>query len=205
VLAGTGCHAIGLDIVQSLLNQARRHYRDRVSLLRGDALALPFRSGTVDTVVIFEAIYYFKDIAAFLHECARILRPAGRLLICWANPAHYEFGPGAYTFTYPTAVVMQTLLAEQGFSSILYGGFAVRPAGAGGRLRSVLKRTAGRLGAIPAGMKGKALLKRVFYGNLVQFPAEIVADDSASAPMPVEGPTPASAYRVLYVVAVREG
>ena len=47
---------------------------------------------------------------------------------------------------------------------------------------SLLKRLAVRLGLIPKTMKGKRWLKRLFYGLLVEVPAEITDDLASRCP-----------------------
>jgi SAM-dependent methyltransferase len=63
----------------------------RVSVIRGDAMRIPVRSGSVDLVLSIEAISHYFDVESFLDECARVLRPGGRLVISdgnnGANPA----------------------------------------------------------------------------------------------------------------------
>ena len=49
--------------------------------VRGDALALPFRSGAVDGIVCGFALRNFAALAPVLAECARVLRPGGRLAL----------------------------------------------------------------------------------------------------------------------------
>jgi ubiquinone/menaquinone biosynthesis C-methylase UbiE len=204
VLANVGRRVIGMDITHALLEQARHQYGGRVTMLRADALAVPLQPNSVDTVVIFEAIYYLPDIASFLGECARIVRPEGRLLVCWANPEHYEFGRGSHTFHYPTADEMKALLLRHGFLPTLYGGFATQRKKAGQRFVSTLKRAAGRLGVIPGTMRGKSLLKRLFYGKLVPFPVEITADATAPQPVPLTEVASPRAFQVIYAMAVRQ-
>ena len=50
-------------------------------LVRGDGLTLPFRSGTLDGVVCGFALRNFAALPPVLAECARVLRPGGRLAL----------------------------------------------------------------------------------------------------------------------------
>ena len=50
-------------------------------LIRGDALALPFRTGGLDGVVCGFALRNFAALPPVLSECARVLRPGGRLAL----------------------------------------------------------------------------------------------------------------------------
>jgi sarcosine/dimethylglycine N-methyltransferase len=51
----------------------------RVRVVRGDASALPFRSGSFDACVSQEAFLHVADKPAVLADCRRVLVPGGRL------------------------------------------------------------------------------------------------------------------------------
>jgi len=54
-----------------------------------DACArLPFRDAAFDALVCLEGIEHFEDQTGFLRECARVLRPGGRLLLTTPNILH---------------------------------------------------------------------------------------------------------------------
>jgi SAM-dependent methyltransferase len=54
-----------------------------------DACArLPFRDGAFDALVCLEGIEHFEDQTGFLRECARVLRPGGRLFLTTPNVLH---------------------------------------------------------------------------------------------------------------------
>lgn len=74
---------IGLDLSDGMLGEAAAELHDETSprLVRGDALALPIRSGSVDAVVCTESFHWYPDQAKVLDDVARILRPGGRLVI----------------------------------------------------------------------------------------------------------------------------
>lgn len=50
-------------------------------LVRGDGLALSFRDGALDGVVCGFALRNFAGLAPVLAECARVLRPGGRMAL----------------------------------------------------------------------------------------------------------------------------
>jgi SAM-dependent methyltransferase len=65
----------------------------RVSVVRGDATALPFASGRFDACVSQEALLHIGDKAAVLAEARRVLAPGGRLAFSdWI--AHPALGDG---------------------------------------------------------------------------------------------------------------
>jgi SAM-dependent methyltransferase len=63
-----------------------------VAAVRGNLAALPLRTATMDVVVTLQVIEHLWDQAGFLHECRRVLRPGGRLLI--STPNRITFSPG---------------------------------------------------------------------------------------------------------------
>jgi SAM-dependent methyltransferase len=64
--------------------------------VQADALCLPFRSTSMDNVVMIDALHHFARPSAFLAEATRILRPGGRLLL--VEP--YVSWWGAFVYRY---------------------------------------------------------------------------------------------------------
>jgi demethylmenaquinone methyltransferase / 2-methoxy-6-polyprenyl-1,4-benzoquinol methylase len=75
VVAGVGYSPIGVDFSAGML--AASH--TRAPLARADALALPVPDASADGVVSGFALRNFVDLDRFFRECARVLRPGGRL------------------------------------------------------------------------------------------------------------------------------
>jgi ubiquinone/menaquinone biosynthesis C-methylase UbiE len=66
---------------------------DRVAVVRGDAVELPFASGRFDACVSQEALLHIVDKRAVLAEARRVLAPGGRLAFTdWI--AHSALGDG---------------------------------------------------------------------------------------------------------------
>jgi ubiquinone/menaquinone biosynthesis C-methylase UbiE len=78
--ASIGAGAVGLDPAPAMLRRARR--RDgALSLVRGDATALPVRSGALDAVTLHSVLYLLRDRERALREISRALRPGGRAVV----------------------------------------------------------------------------------------------------------------------------
>jgi demethylmenaquinone methyltransferase/2-methoxy-6-polyprenyl-1,4-benzoquinol methylase len=74
-LAARGYSPIGIDFSAGMLAAAQVD----APLVRGDGAALPIASASPDGLTCGFALRNFVDLEAVLDECARVLRPGGRL------------------------------------------------------------------------------------------------------------------------------
>lgn len=106
--------AVGVDLDPLTCEHARRTYGIEVHC--ASALELPFAESSFDTVVSFETIEHLDAPAAFIAECARVLRPGGKLIISTPNrPVYAQRGPA-------NAFHQQELSWEE-FASLLHAHF----------------------------------------------------------------------------------
>lgn len=83
-LAEAGAAVTGVDISTGMLEQARRRAEEEsihVEFAEGSAEELPFRDGTFDLVTARHAPHHFRDVARFLSEVFRVLKPGGRYVM----------------------------------------------------------------------------------------------------------------------------
>ncbi len=201
-LAREARRVVGGDCTASLVRTGQAYYRDRLPLLQLDAQALPFRDGSFDVVLLYEAIYYVPDAGRFAAEAGRVLRPEGVILISTVNREWPEFHPSPHSVHYFSAAELGDLLAAKGFCAEMRAGFPVEVRGVARRTVSVLRRAASRCGLIPRTLKGRAVLKRLFYGRMPPLPPEL-PEGGASRPLIPVAPGPVTAYKVLYAVGRR--
>lgn len=76
---------VGLNIDQRQLQRAASRVipraGNRIRWQAGDACAMPLPDRAFDAVLAVECIFHFPSRGAFFRECARVLRPGGRLAL----------------------------------------------------------------------------------------------------------------------------
>lgn len=190
------------DLTLALVEAARAHYGERVKLSVFDAQKLPFPDASFDLVLLYEAFYYLPEPEKFLAEARRVLRPGGELLLSMPNPEWDGFNPSPFSMRYFTADELRDLLSANGFASRIKTGFVAAPRGPLGLAVSAVRKVAVGLGVVPKTMKGKAWLKRAFYGPLAELGPEL----DATAPLEslVDAPAgPIPGFKMFYALATR--
>jgi SAM-dependent methyltransferase len=92
VLADAGAALVaGLDLDLATLRHAAVAYPG-VPVAAANLVALPVANRVVDLVVCSQVVEHLWDQNAFVAECARVLRPGGRLVV--TTPNRLTFPPG---------------------------------------------------------------------------------------------------------------
>ena len=97
-LAATGADVVGCDFSLGMLRVGAKADHERVELVAGDALHLPFRDGAFDAVTISFGLRNTQDVDVTLRELRRVTRPGGRLVVC--------------EFSHPTWAPQRTVYVE---------------------------------------------------------------------------------------------
>jgi len=117
--------------------------------VRANLVAMPVADGAVEAVVSMQVVEHVWDQPAFITECARVLRPAGTLIVSTPNRRTFSAGPAAPVNPFHTRELDAAELTE-----LLAPAFAVqRMLGVshGRRLRRVDRRFGGLVAAQLAG------------------------------------------------------
>ena len=84
----------------------------------------------------------------------------------------------------------------------MYGAFSVLPKGVKEKIIATIRKAAVALHLIPKTMKGKELLKKIFYGRLQPLKEEIEEGICAyTPPLPIPSDIANHEYKVIYSVA----
>lgn len=94
-----GAEAIGVDPSEAMLKRARRRFRRELRagtlhLLEGPVERLPVGNAAADKAVSVNALYFWDDPALPMAQFARVLRPGGRLVLCFQTPDAVRAWPG---------------------------------------------------------------------------------------------------------------
>jgi SAM-dependent methyltransferase len=85
---------VALDYEEPVVRHVRARYPD-LAAVRGDLQRLPVRDGAVEVVAHLQTVEHLHDQPGFVAECARVLRPAGTLVV--TTPNRLTFSPGRDT------------------------------------------------------------------------------------------------------------
>jgi len=195
---------VGGDCEKKNLEYAYSTYSDdeKVEITELDAHKLHFNDSSFDVVILYEAIYYLKNPQAFIDETKRVLREDGVLIICSANKNWPDFNPSPFSHTYYSVPEMKSFLMESGFSVEFFGGFPDHCDSVFSRLRSLIKRFVVKLNLMPNTMRGKELLKRVFYGTMIELPRDLRANPTQYfPPKQISGDCVDTVHTAIFAVA----
>jgi SAM-dependent methyltransferase len=206
LLAKVARSVAGTDLEPRSIHAARRTYGDRFELTVAGADRLPGADGSVDAVLLFEAIYYLPDVDAFLRECRRVLAPGGVLLITSNNPDLFDFSPSPYSHRYFGAAELARMLEASGFKVSLAGYARTSGLPLRHRVLRPLKAAADRFGLVPKTMRGKQVLRRLIYGRLPEMPSDLGQLSLPYVPpSSIRSDAPEREHRFLYVSGERVG
>jgi ubiquinone/menaquinone biosynthesis C-methylase UbiE len=128
--ARRSCRVVGVELNAGRAAGAARLTRvvgltGRVTLVRGDATALPLRRARFDACISQEALLHIEDKAAVLRECRRVLAPGGHLAFTdWIARPRLADRERARLREWMAATTLQTLdgyralLGRTGFTGI---------------------------------------------------------------------------------------
>ncbi len=95
VRMGLEVHVSGVDISAGMLEVGRekvaaRGWNDRIELIQGDSVALPFDDHTFDAYTVAFGVRNFEDLQGGLRDMLRVLKPGAMgLVLEFSKPKHF--------------------------------------------------------------------------------------------------------------------
>lgn len=143
LIAGVARRVVAVDYDEAAVAHVRSRY-PRVEVMQANLARLPLPDASIDVVVNFQVIEHLWDQGQFVAECARVLRPSGRLMM--STPNRITFSPGRDTPVNPfhtrelNAAELAELLVAGGFAEPAVSGVFHGP-----RLREMDARHGGSI------------------------------------------------------------
>jgi SAM-dependent methyltransferase len=122
MLLERGAKVSGCDFSPAVVRHVRAKLRKSVQRGKADVhcadvSAMPFPDGSFDQVCTVNTIYFWRDPDAAMEEIVRVLRPAGRVLICFNPAEELRQWPGhRHGFRLYDLDDVEALLGKHGFS-----------------------------------------------------------------------------------------
>jgi ubiquinone/menaquinone biosynthesis C-methylase UbiE len=131
-----GCRVMGVDLLDSMVEQARRRARaegvqDRVEFSVGDARDLPFEDNAFDVVITESLNVFFDDKAHAMSEYVRVVKPGGYVGITemtWLQP------PSAQLEATFKEMAHATALDAAGWQGLMQGAGLLKVTGSAHRI-----------------------------------------------------------------------
>lgn len=106
-----GAEVSGVDLSPEMVERARGF-----DVRLAPAERLPFEAAGFDKAVSVNSLYFWPDLAAALGELARVLRPGGRLVLCFEPPEELRKWRGhVHGFRLIEVAQVRSLLEAAGF------------------------------------------------------------------------------------------
>lgn len=190
------------DYSEKILEIAREHYGNRITLKQFDAQNMPYKDNSMDVIILFEAIYYLPSAEKFIKECGGVLRDGGKVLIATANKDLYDFNPSPYSYKYYGVLELKELFTKQKFIVEFYGNTPVDKLPLRQKFFRPVKKWAVKFGLVPMTLKGKKIIKILIFGSSVKMPAEIKENMVPFIePTKLSSSQPDNKHKVIYCVA----
>jgi ArsR family transcriptional regulator len=111
-----------VDTSDAMVEAARRRLArfENVSARCADAHALPFTDGAFDAALVFHTLPYAERPAAVIAECARVLRPGGRLVVLSLDAHEHQGLTSAYGERHPgfTPARIRGFITKAGLTTV---------------------------------------------------------------------------------------
>ncbi len=115
---------VGIDPSIDSLQVGKKKFNKQIAkgyieIKQGSAESLPYGDRFFDKVCTVNTIYFWSDAKSVLHECYRVLKQGGKLVICYNSKAFLEQTElTKYGFTAYEVEDVELLMQDSGFTEI---------------------------------------------------------------------------------------
>jgi len=125
VLANGLCEYVaGVDVSREMAlhvsRRLKRHIKaGKAEIRHGDIESMPFADSEFTALCSVNTLYFWRDPKRALAECRRVLKPGGRIVLCFNSKNDLAQWPGhVHGFTLYELAEVEALLAAAGFSGL---------------------------------------------------------------------------------------
>jgi len=180
---------VGYDINKINIDISKKIYCNdvQVTFAHNDIEKEEFGTNNIQTIIIFETLYYIENIKELMQKLYRALKSNGKIIICTANKNLHSFNPSSYSTKYLNAKELYSLGKEHSFEVEIFSSFPDNKQNIWHKVINKIKRFAIKFYLIPKTMKAKKILKDIFSGSMVLMPEKYELDtEEYSAPLKVD-------------------
>ncbi len=125
VLTNRSCdYVAGVDVSQEMVQHVSRRLRRHIEagkaeIRHGNIESIPFADAAFSTLCSVNTLYFWRDPELALAECRRVLKPGGRLVLCFNSKKDLAQWPGhVHGFTLYELADVEKMLVAAGFTAI---------------------------------------------------------------------------------------
>ena len=151
-----------------------------------------------DVIICFECIYYFQNLEKAISILSDSLAIGGKIIFSYPNCGAYDFIRSKGALHYFSNDEIRLIAEKFGFSCKFFGVVPFSSVPLRQKILRPLKAIAGKSGLVPTSMLGKAILKKLFFGETTVLPASVPVDAGSKLKAYQLCDATDSAYKVFY-------
>lgn len=96
IFIDSGCDVTGIEISETAIDLARKHYGDNIKVFHGSVGAMPFDEESYDGIFCYALIHLLdeKERAKLISDCYNQLRPGGYMVFVTISTSDSAYGNG---------------------------------------------------------------------------------------------------------------
>jgi SAM-dependent methyltransferase len=120
IFTDNGCDVTGIEISETAIDLAKKHFGDKVTIHHGSVSAMPFDHEVYDGIFCYALIHLLNatDRIKLIHDCYAQLKPNGYMVFVALSKADARFGEG-------TEISKDTFETRHGVTLFFYDSVSV--------------------------------------------------------------------------------